>query len=94
MSKEVKITAEEEQAIMYVRNIKGFYTHLIIYVVVIGFLFALNIIMSSNHIWAIWPAIGWGIGVIFHALSAFEVINFFGIDWEKRQIKKRLDRNL
>ena len=93
MSKEGRIT-EEEQAIIYVRNIKGFYTHLIIYIVVIGFLFALNIIMSSNHIWAIWPAIGWGIGVTFHALSAFGVINFFGVDWEKRQIKKRLDRNL
>ena len=93
MSKEGRIT-EEEQAIIYVRNIKGFYTHLIIYIVVIGFLFALNIIMSSNHIWVIWPAIGWGIGVTFHALSVFEVINLFGRDWEKRQIKKRLDRNL
>jgi transcriptional regulator with XRE-family HTH domain len=94
MSKEVNITAEEQQAIIYVRDIKGFYTHLIIYIVVIGFLFALNIIRSSNHIWAIWPAIGWGIGVTFHALNVFEVINLFGVDWEKRQIKKRLNRTL
>jgi hypothetical protein len=94
MSKEVKITAEEQQAILYVRDIKGFYTHLIIYIVVIGFLFALNIIKSSNHIWAIWPAIGWGIGVTFHALNVFEVINLFGLDWEKRQIEKRLNHNL
>ena len=94
MSKEVNITAEEQQAIIYVRDIKGFYTHLIIYIVVIGFLFALNIIRSSNHIWAIWPAVGWGIGVTFHALNVFEVINLFGVDWEQRQIKKRLNRNL
>ena len=93
MSNQAKISVEEEKAIIYVRDIKGFYTHLIIYIAVVGFLFALNIIRSSNHFWAIWPAIGWGIGVIFHALNVYEVFNLFGVDWEKRQIKKRLDHN-
>jgi transcriptional regulator with XRE-family HTH domain len=93
MSNQAKISVEEEQAIIYVRDIKGFYTHLIIYIAVVGSLFALNIIRASNHFWAIWPAIGWGIGVIFHALNVYEVFNLFGVDWEKRQINKRLNRN-
>ena len=93
MSNQAKISVEEEQAIIYVRDIKGFYTHLIIYIAVVGGLFALNITRSPNHLWAIWPAIGWGIGVLFHALNVYEVFNVFGVDWEKRQIKKRLNRN-
>jgi len=93
MSNQAKISTEEEQAIIYVRDIKGFYTHLIIYIVVVGILFTLNITRSSNHIWAIWPALGWGIGVLFHGLNVYEVFNLFGVDWENRQIKKRLKRN-
>ena len=93
MSNQVKMTAEEEQVIVYVRDIKGFYTHLIIYAIVIAFLFALNLIRKPDHIWAVWPAIGWGIGVLFHGLNVFEVINFLGPGWEKRQIDKRLHRD-
>ena len=93
MSKQSNISVKEEQAIIYVRDIKGFYTHLITYVIVIVGLFALNLITSSGHLWAIWPALGWGIGVSIHGINVFEVFNLFGPDWEKRQIEKRLKRN-
>ncbi|MCB2182157.1 MAG: 2TM domain-containing protein [Desulfobulbaceae bacterium] len=86
------ISTEEEKALLYVRDIKGFYTHLIIYVIVTGCLFVLNYVRSSNF-WAIWPAIGWGIGVTFHGLNVFEVFNIFGAKWEKRQVDKRMKRN-
>lgn len=86
------MSIEEEKAIVYVRDIKGFYTHLITYAVVVSCLFALNIFRSSNHLWAIWPALGWGLGVAFHGLNVFEVFNLFGAGWEKRQIEKRLGK--
>ena len=92
MSQQAQITAEEEKAIVYVRDIKGFYTHLVIYLVVIGILTALNLIRRPDHIWVTWPAIGWGIGVLMHGLNVFEIINLFGPRWEKRQIDKRLNR--
>ncbi len=88
-----KMTAEEERAIVYVRDIKGFYTHLAIYAVVIALLIVLNFIRSPEKIWVIWPAVGWGIGVAFHGLNVFEVFNLFGPDWEKRRIAKRLRRD-
>ena len=94
MADQADISGEEERAIVYVRDIKGFYTHLIIYVIVVGSLLALNLVRSSSHLWAIWPAIGWGIGVLFHGLNVYEVFSFFGPDWEKRQIKNRLQRNM
>ena len=87
------MSVKEEKVMLYVRDIKGFYTHLITYVVVVGCLFALNLIKSPNHLWAIWPALGWGIGVVIHGLNVFEVFSLFGSNWEKREIEKRLKRN-
>lgn len=94
MSNQSKISTEEERAMIYVRDIKGFYSHLVIYGVVIIALFGLNLIRSPGHYWAIWPAIGWGAGIIFHGLNIFEVFNLFGADWEKRQIEKRLKNDI
>ena len=90
MPEKAKISKEEEMAILYVRDIKGFYSHLIKYAVVIFCLLILNIVKTPNHYWVIWPALGWGVGLLFHGLNVFEVFNFFGADWEKRQIEKRL----
>ncbi len=89
MAKKATISTEEE-VIIYVRDIKGFYNHLIKYVIVICLLFVINIIKSPNSYWVVWPALGWGLGVLFHGLNVFEVFNFFGPGWEKRQIEKRL----
>jgi len=92
MTKKAVLSTEEEKAIIYVRDIKGFYSHLIKYVIVIFILFIFNILRSPNYLWVIWPALGWGIGVLFHGLNVFEIFNFFGPDWEKRQIEKRLTK--
>ena len=86
------LSAEEEKAMLYVRDIKGFYNHLIIYCLVIGGLFLLNFIRGS-HLWAIWPALGWGIGIVIHGMNVFELCSFLGPKWEKRQIEKRLKRS-
>ncbi|MGF1692281.1 2TM domain-containing protein [Photobacterium kagoshimensis] len=92
--REAMISDEENKVLAQVREIKGFYSHLITYVLVISMLFVINFITDSSYIWAWWPAMGWGIGIISHALSAFEIMNFFGADWEKKQVEKRLGRKL
>lgn len=94
MSNNSNVSAEEARAILYVRDIKGFKTHLIIYLIGITIMFTVNLIMPVKHFWAIWPALGWGLGVTFHGLNVYEFINFFGPDWEKRQIQKRLKKDL
>lgn len=88
-----ELTQDERDAMEYVRDIRGFYTHLIQYGVVMVLLIGINLWTSPGFFWAIFPAIGWGIGVAVHGLSVFEVINLFGGDWEKRQIAKRLRRH-
>jgi len=85
---------EETRVIEHVQDIKGFYSHLINYAVVVLGLFLLNFLVSPGYYWAWWAALGWGIGVVSHGLSVFEVYSFFGADWEKKQIEKRLGRKL
>ena len=36
--------------------------------------------------------IGWGIGVIFHGLEAYNYNPFLGYDWEERKIKEIMDK--
>lgn len=85
---------KEQQAMEYVRDLKGFYAHLTSYVVVMIGLIVINLFTSPDNFWAKWPLMGWGIGVISHGLSVFEVINLFGADWERKQVEKRLGRKL
>ena len=82
----------EREAMEYVRDIKGFYNHAMQYGAVMVGLFILNLVTSPGYFWVIWPALGWGIGVAIHGLNVFEIANVLGDDWEKRQIKKRLER--
>lgn len=94
MKNTAAISEEEKNVIERVQDIKGFYSHLLNYIVVLTILFIINFIVTPEYIWALWASLGWGIGVISHGLSVFEVYNFFGADWEKKQIEKRLGRKL
>ncbi|KJG06558.1 MULTISPECIES: 2TM domain-containing protein [Photobacterium] len=94
MNKEISVTEDEKKALEYVKSIKEFYSHLVTYLFVISGLFVINYFTSPGYWWAVWPALGWGIGIVSHALSAFEVLNIFGPEWEKKQVEKRLGRKL
>ena len=89
-----KLTYEESKALEYVRDIKGFYAHLISYVLVIPILIAVNILYSPEYMWVWWTTLGWGVGVISHGMTVYEVFNLFGADWERKQVEKRLGRRL
>jgi transcriptional regulator with XRE-family HTH domain len=85
---------EEFNAIERVQDIKGFYTHLAIFVAVHIVFFFLNLVNSPDEFWFYLPAFGWGIGILIHGLCVFEVFNLLGPEWEKKQIEKRLKRKL
>lgn len=90
----IELTNEERNAIESVRDLKAFYTHLIIYLIMVPTFFVIDLMSSPQLQWAWWPIMGWGIGVFFHGLNAFEVFNLFGAEWERKQIEKRLGRKL
>ncbi len=91
---EKNISMEERRAFEQVQHEKGFYRHLIMYVIIIAFLFALNLITEPGYIWAKWPAMGWGLGILIHGIRIFSPLQMFGPEWEKRQIEKKLGRKL
>jgi hypothetical protein len=83
---------KERAATEYVRDIKAFYINLWSYGIVMAVLLAINLLTGPSYIWVVWPALGWGIGVLMHGLTVFEVFSFFGADWERKQVEKRLRR--
>ena len=88
-----QLSTDEALALHHVRKLKGFYIHLAQYVIVIAALFAINLWQDTPRLWTVWPALGWGIGILFHAARVFEV-HPFGPDWEKRKVEERLDRKI
>jgi len=75
-----------------VAEIKKFYTSLFFYIVFIGFLAALNYYTNEwRYMWFLWAALGWGIGLAFQALKAFNIMPFMNKDWEERKIKKLME---
>lgn len=86
------ISKEERMAIEHVDKLRGFYTHVASYVIVIGAMAVINIVTMPGYYWFLWAALGWGIGLASHAINTFELLPFFGPDWEKRQIEKRVQK--
>ncbi|MDG1708693.1 MAG: 2TM domain-containing protein [Emcibacteraceae bacterium] len=86
------INREEEKALEYVKELKGFHINWLTYVVVIPALYLLNVFISPEYLWVVWPALGWGLGVGLHAVTLFGISGIFSPEWEQRQFEKRLRR--
>lgn len=65
----------------------GFYIHGAIYVLVIAMLVGINY-QSGQPWWAQWPALGWGVGVIGHALAVFGRTPRAIAQWRLRRIQQ------
>jgi hypothetical protein len=77
-----------------VRRVKGFYVHLVQYCVTIAILCVANLLFSPSYFWAGWVALGWGLGLLFHGLRAFEKMPFLNAAWERREVERYLGRKL
>lgn len=49
----------------------GFKIHVAVYVGVNLLLLMINLSTPGDYLWVKWPALGWGIGLLFHALNAY-----------------------
>ncbi len=49
----------------------GFIRHALIYLMVMVALVLINNLTDASYQWWLWPALGWGIGVTAHFLSAY-----------------------
>ena len=88
------VRPDEALALAHVRKIKAFYFHLAQYAVVIGLLAVVNVVTSPDYLWFLWPALGWGVGIVAHGLQVFNKVPFLDAQWERRQVEKYLGREL
>ncbi len=84
-----------EEALIRVKKIKAFYFHLVVFIFVNTYV----VIKKMQHIdddETMWHAFKlpffWGIGLLFHGLKTFDLMPFFGKDWEDRKVKEMMDK--
>lgn len=85
-----------------VKRIKGFYSHLKVYIIVNAFIIisGLNRGYIGNHFevrgfnnWEIYStAFYWGIALLIHAFTVFGPDVFFSKDWEQKKIQKYMEK--
>ena len=76
-----------------VQELKGFYSHLLTYLVINVVMIIINLVTNPNHLWFYWVTVFWGIGLIFHALSVFGKHRILGDEWEEKKIKEYIDKD-
>jgi hypothetical protein len=81
-----------QRAKKQVEEIKGFYGHLISFVLVMVVLLFINLRYSPQYLWFFWPLLGWGIGLLFHGMKVFNYTPFLGKNWEERKLKEFMDQ--
>ena len=81
-----------ERAKEKVAKIKGFYTNLLTYLIVIPFLVYLNF-RTTDFPWVLFPIFGWGFGVTMHGMEAYGYNPILGKNWEQRKIREFMDED-
>jgi len=82
-----------ERASKEVEELKSFYTHLGVYIVVNIGLILINVITSPGSLWFYWVLIGWGIGLLIHAFNVLISRKVMGRDWEERKIREIMEKD-
>lgn len=94
---------KQKRAKKKVEELKGFYIHFTVYILV-NIMISMVIIVSQVYdgesildailnfgTFSTW--LFWGIGVFFHAAKVFQFNPFFNKDWEQRQIQKYMEQD-
>lgn len=75
-----------------VKAIKDFYGNLMAYCLVIPFLWWLNL-RTTDFLWAFFPTIGWGFGLLAHGMEAYGNNPLWGKKWQERKIRELMERD-
>jgi len=82
-----------ERAKKRVRELKDFYSHLIVYAGVNFMLFIINWITSPGAWCFYWVTIFCGIGIMWHAIATFATGRVESKEWEEKKIKELMEKD-
>lgn len=86
-----------QEALKRVKKIKGFYSHVMVYVIINTMLLVVkyNNLDPGETFWE-WKHFStvffWGIGLVAHGLSVFMPAFMMGKNWEERKIRELMDK--
>ena len=82
----------EEQIRGRVKEMKSFYTHLVVYVIVNILLVVVWLLSGTSFPWFVFPLVGWGIGIFFHWYNVFVENGILGKEWEDKKVKELMEK--
>lgn len=91
-------TENYKKALKQVKKIKGFYVHLLIYLVISGMILGVNMYYTKPpesifRLQNFSTLFFWGIGILAHAVSVFIPQLTFTKAWEEKKIKEIMERH-
>jgi 2TM domain len=87
-----------QEALKRVKKVKGFYTHLIVFIVINIMIFIVKyqeLEVNENFLQfkTFFTFLCWGVGLFAHGLSVFLPSMVLGRDWEERKIKQLMEKD-
>jgi fatty acid desaturase len=69
---------------------KGFYVHLFVFIMVLAGLAIVNL-STGGPWWVLWVLLGWGIGIVAHAMTVLGRSSQAIASWEERKLRQFMD---
>jgi len=82
----------EQEAIEYVTNLKAFNLNWIIFIIVMPFMYWLNIKLTPGFLWVWFLAAVWILAMALQAVLIFGLLSEIAGAWEQRQFQKYMSR--
>lgn len=85
----MELTEEERytKALLKVKELKAFYGHLFVFLIIMSVLCYKNYTESPGYLWVLFPLFGWGFGLLMHGIRVLGK----PLKWEERKIEKYLN---
>jgi len=84
---EDRVDVLRERAVKRLKKRRDFYTHLLVYLLVNGFIVGIWAVTGSGFFWPIFPMVGWGVGLVMNGWEAFR-----DEDFSEEQIQQEMAR--
>lgn len=85
-------TERYQRAKARVEALRALYVHAATFAVIMVVLLVIDLLTGDGW-WFYWAALGWGIGLAWHAFAVLGPQRRFGADWERRKIQEEMERD-
>jgi len=90
---ETRLSEEEQKELENIRKIRHFIVELIAYLIIVPLICFASYVHNGEIRNGLGLAVGWGFWLAYQVIDLFDTKAFFGVNWEKRQLDKRMGRD-